>query len=252
MVAELESANGCDSILQMSTMQSLLEDAGLTLADLLSSFFQVYTFDMSSDLGIDGTMPTTVVGAFIAGDGYNIYLADDFLAVPSTVYQYEYTDKGTTDTFILGFDLSTGDSAVPYCYAHIPGMDGLDNNYRMDKWDGHLRITATTPENEIWLIKNTPKIYVLEIPRIGDGPGPMKLVGESENLADNNSYITGARFVGDKAYITTNADAWVEKETNEFVVVDLSVHSDPHVVGNLEVSSFGSSQTRLFASLSTV
>jgi uncharacterized secreted protein with C-terminal beta-propeller domain len=107
----------------------------------------------------------------------------------------------------------------------------------MDKWDGHLRITATTPETDIWLTKNTPKIYVLEIPRIGDGPGPMKLVGESENLADNNSYITGARFVGDKAYITTNANAWAEKETNEFVVVDLSVHSDPHVVGNLGVSS---------------
>jgi hypothetical protein len=128
MVAELESANGCDSILQMSTMQSLLEDAGLTLADLLSSFFQVYTFDMSSDFGVDGTIPSTVAGAFIAGYGYNIYLADDFLAVPSTVYQYDYTTgKDTTDTFILGFDLSTGDSAVPHCYAHIPGS--LDNNY---------------------------------------------------------------------------------------------------------------------------
>ena len=249
MVAELESANGCDSILQMSTMQSLLEDAGLTLADLLSSFFQVYTFDMSSDFGVDGTIPSTVAGAFIAGYGYNIYLADDFLAVPSTVYQYDYTTgKDTTDTFILGFDLSTGDSAVPYCYAHIPGS--LDNNYRMDKWDGHLRITATTSETVNWTTKNTHKIYVLEIPSIGDGPGPMKLVGESENLADMTGYITGARFVGDKAYITANA--WAEKETNEFVIVDLSVHSDPHVVGNLEVSSFGSSQTRLFASLSTV
>jgi uncharacterized secreted protein with C-terminal beta-propeller domain len=109
----------------------------------------------------------------------------------------------------------------------------------MDKWDGHLRITATTSETVNWTTKNTHKIYVLEIPSIGDGPGPMKLVGESENLADMTGYITGARFVGDKAYITANA--WAEKETNEFVVVDLSVHSDPHIVGNLEVSSFGSS-----------
>jgi len=236
MVAELELVNDCSRIFQVSMMRSSIEGSGLTGADILGRFVQVTTFDTSTDFGVDGGIPPAVTGAFTAGYGYSIYLADDFLAMPSSVYKYNYTSgTDSTETFILGFDLSTKDRATPYFYGHIPGS--LGNNYYMDKWDGHLRIAAydyTVVDTVNWTTAFTNKLHVFELPSIEDGPGKMSLVGETD-LGDKDGLISGVRFVEDKAYVSVTS--W-SPEKSMFFIVDLSDHTDPNAVGRLNTSEY--------------
>jgi DNA excision repair protein ERCC-4 len=219
-------------------MRSSIEGSGLTGADILGRFVQVSTFDMSTDFSEDSSVPFTVAGAFTAGYVYSIYLADDFLAFPSNVYKYNYTSgTDSSSTFILGFDLSAEDRATPYCYGHIPGT--LGNNYYMDKWDGHLRIASSdyfVVDTVNWTTVNANKVYVLKLPNLQEGPGKMSLVGETENLTDENGYISGVRYIEDKAYIS--AYNWLDGQNNPFIIVDLSDHKNPHVVGKLNTTGY--------------
>lgn len=225
--AELEVANDCSRIVQVSMMRSSIDESGLTWIDILGRFIQVSTFDSSLDVGADD-IPLTVVGAF-TGYGYSIYLADDFLAIPSNVFEFNYSyDVISLETFILGFDLSTTDHVTPYCYGHVPGA--LENNYYMDKSGDYLRIVVS----EQSIVAYTHKLYVLGFPSNQEGPGKMTLVGEIENLTDGNGIIPGVRFVEDKAYIS--AKTLVPERINQFYVVDLSDPKNPSVVGHLNVS----------------
>lgn len=233
MVAELELMNDCSRIIQVSMMGSSIEGSDLTGADILGRFIQVTMFDVSTDFSAKDGMPLSVVGAFIAGYGYSLYLADDFLAVPSIVSKYNYSSgTDSAETFILGFDLSTN-LATPFCYGHIPAI--FSNKYSMDLWDGHLRIAAYD-----YFIVDTVnlreeyanKVYVFELPNIQDGPGMMSLVGETD-FADKDGRISGVRFVEDKAYIAVST--WWPQKKNMFFVVDLSDHKSPTVVGHLNV-----------------
>jgi hypothetical protein len=235
MVAELALENDCSRIFQISMMRSSIEGSGLTGADILGRFVQVAVFDASTDFSVEGVTPPAVAGAFTAGYGYSIYLADDFLAMPTSVYKYNYT-SGTEslETFILGFDLSTKDRATPYCYGHIPGT--LGNNYYMDKWDGHLRIAAydySIVDTVNWTVAYANKVHVFELPNIQDGPGKMTLVGETDLGDKEDGSISGVRFVEDKAYISVSS-GWPEKD-NPFFIVDLSDHTDPNAFGRLDV-----------------
>jgi uncharacterized secreted protein with C-terminal beta-propeller domain len=107
----------------------------------------------------------------------------------------------------------------------------------MNIWDGTLRVAATDDtilDTAYGTYTSTHKIYALEIPSFQDGPGLMTIVGETENFAEEiGYYISGARFVEDKAYIfTTNSSS----DESQFVVVDMSDPSNLRVIGNLEVS----------------
>lgn len=234
MVAELELVNDCSRIFQISMMRSSIEGSGLTGADILGRFVQVTVFDASTDFSVEGGTPPAVAGAFTAGYGYSVYLADDFLAVPSSVYKYNYTSAtDSSETFILGFDLSTKDRATPYFYGHIPGT--LGNNYYMDQWDGHLRIASydsSIVDTVNWTAAYANKVHVFELPNIQDGPGKMSLVGETD-LADKDGPISGVRFVEDKAYISVSS--WSPEKNNLFLIVDLSDHTNPNAVGRLDV-----------------
>jgi hypothetical protein len=234
MVTELELVNDCSRIFQVSTLQdsSSTDMSDLTVADfLLGGFVQVFSFD-SSSIDTNGDIPTSVAGSFTAGYGYSIYLTDDFLAFPSNVYKYNYTSmESTSETFILGFELSSNDGAIPFCYGHIPG--DLDGKYRMDKSDSHLRILTTEykgTDEVTWTSTYDRKIYVLEIPTT---PGHMILAGKSEDLLDEDSYYIGASlFSEDKAYVF--GDDYGDKK-NQFAVVDMSNDLDPSVIGSLKV-----------------
>lgn len=143
MVTELELVNDCSGIVQVSTMQdgSIDKMPDLTGSDfllgLLGSFIQLFTLDVSS---ADGDIPATVAGSFFPYHGYNLYLTDDFIALPSTIYHNYNSTTGSSDysTFILGFGLSGDGNFKPFSYGHIPGE--MHNLYRMDMKDGYLRI----------------------------------------------------------------------------------------------------------------
>ncbi|KAL3795470.1 hypothetical protein HJC23_000828 [Cyclotella cryptica] len=237
MVAELELVNDCSRIFQISMMRSSIEGSGLTGADILGRFVQVTMFDASRDFSGSSDIRLSVTGAFTAGYGYSIYLADDFLAMPTSVYKYNYTSgTDSSETFILGFNLPTNGSATPYCYGHIPGT--LGNNYYMDKWDGHLRVAAydySIVDTVNWTMTYANKVHVFELPDIQNGPGKMSLVGETD-LADKDGPISGVRFVEDKAYISVSS--WWPGKSNPFFVVDLSDHKNPNAVGHLNTSEY--------------
>jgi hypothetical protein len=86
MVTELKLVNDCSDIVQVSTMQdgSIDNAPGLTAPDfLLGSFIQVFTLDVSS---ADGDIPASVAGTFSPMYDYNLYLTDDFIALPLNIY----------------------------------------------------------------------------------------------------------------------------------------------------------------------
>jgi DNA excision repair protein ERCC-4 len=97
MVTALDNANGCSDIVHVSTMQvgSIDNVPDLTESDfLLGSFVQLFTLDVSSAAG---EIPATVTKTFSPSgfnlylNGYNPYLTNDFVALPSTIYNYNST-----------------------------------------------------------------------------------------------------------------------------------------------------------------
>ncbi|KAL7480963.1 hypothetical protein ACHAW6_006647 [Cyclotella cf. meneghiniana] len=226
MVADLELVNDCSNIFQVSMLQSSSDESDASMADMntvniLGRFVQVSAFDMTSDLGEDGDISIAVSGAFTPGFGGPVYLADDFLAVPIDSYGY---------SSIFGFDLSTEAGAVPFCYGQVPG--NIRDNYRIDMWDGHLRVATTNYVHSEGdrVSTHVTKMYVLEVPSIQGGPGMMSLVGEADISGD---VIHGTRFVNDKAYVYTSD--WTGYN-GMFQSVDLSDHLNPQVAGNLAIN----------------
>ena len=239
MVDELQLDNDCSHMFQISMMQ---ESAGavdnslsgnvdgntmpdLTGGILLGQFVQITSFDMSEDFGTDGIISTEVSGAFLQ-DGYlsSLYVTEDFVAVMSDGYIYDYQSGNYfSKTYILGFDTTTG-IALPFSVGSVPG--NMASQHAADVWDGHLRV-ATIEWN--WTdvnVTTSQKIFVLRLP----GPQDklvMEVVGEMELMDD--AFIYEVRFFDNKCYVETDGVG------NPFIIIDLSDHSDPHSVGELEV-----------------
>jgi hypothetical protein len=232
MVTEMELANDCSSIAQVSSMlEGSVDDAhDLTVEDFLfRSFVQLFTLDVSS---ADGVIPETVSGSF-SPYGFNLYITDDFIALPSSIYIYNSTTGSSSySTFILGFGLSADGDFKPSSFGHIPGE--MYSNYRMDKKDGYLRIMPSeyiSTDEVTWTSTYLSKISVLELPSTS---GAMSLVGESRLFGENGShYVSSSRFSGDLAFVS--GDDYKYENQLPFVVVDLSDPTSPKTVGSLKV-----------------
>lgn len=232
MVSELSLVSGCSNIFRLSMMQSSAEDVppDLNGRNLLNQFIQVTTFDSSSDFGEEGIIPMAMSGAF-AQEFPIFMMAEDFVAAASEGYIYDYsTEKSYTNTYILGFDI-TGAVAEPFTVGSVQGE--LNGKYSMDKWNGHLRLLT---HNTVWDVDSnftTPrnKIFVLRIPGQEVGSSVMQVVGESGTLLDRDDVLVYfTLFIEDKAYVSAAAG-----DSNLFIVMDLSDHTNPQVVG--EISS---------------
>jgi hypothetical protein len=250
MIALLNLEKDCSRIFQMSMMTSSIEESGFTGANLLNSFVHVFVFDMSTDFGVDGDIALSLAGAFTANSFSIMYLADDFLAISSNVYNSDYASRRLfSETFILGFDVSTNYRATPFSYGHVPGA--LDINYVMNKSGRYLRMT-TSDESIIdainWTSTYTHKLYILKLPSIKNGPGKMSLVGETEKLIDTNGLISNVRFIKDKAYVSTSSS----EQNNQFIIVDLSDHRTPKDIGRLKVRLRYHSHSSLFGCLLSI
>jgi DNA excision repair protein ERCC-4 len=232
MATELELVYNCSGIVQVSTMQdgSIDNARNLTGSDfLLGSFVQLFTLNVSS---ANGDIPATVSGLFTPSYGSDLYLTEDFIALPLNIYD--------DSIFILGFGLSADGAFKPFSYGHIPGE--ISNLYRMDKKDGYLRFAFGYIINDevTWATTYHSKIYVLELPST---PGAMTLVGESNLFGEDGHFVQSSRFSGDLAFLSGDD---YENESQFVVVVDLSNPSSPKALGSLQVRAHTSYLNRLF------
>jgi len=242
MVEELQLGSDCSHIFQISMMQEPKDGTNatgevdgndmpdLTSGNLLGQFVQLTSFNMSSDFGVDGIIPASVSGTFAQGDGWlsSVYVTENFVGVMTNGYFYDYeTGTSYSNTYVLGFNTATG-IAIPFCLGKVPGS--LVNQYAVDKWDGHLRIATS---DWIWNDMNftyttSNKIFELLLPGQSDGP-VMDVVGETEHLGNDYEFMLAVRFFEDKAYVVTYG------QSEPFFIVDLSNHTNPRAIGELEV-----------------
>lgn len=237
MVEEFDLLHGCSEIVKVSTLLDAsdpnLDVLDLTGADFLfGNFIQIFSLDTSLDFNADETIPSSVAGSFRPGYGYSMYMSEDFLALPSEIYKYNSTASTSSyETFIIGFDLSTG--VAPVCYGHLPGQfEG--SKHRMDKTDHEFRILTSqwSMDPESWASIYTTKIFTLSIP---SRYGRMELLSESEIFLDEGFFAAAILFSRDKTYLV--ADDWNYENKKKFIVVDMVGQMNPKVVGSLEIDN---------------
>ncbi len=133
--------------------------------------------------------------------------------VTTSIYRFEYTDKG------VNFK----------CRGKV---DGSINNQFSMSFDGeYFRVATTSTDVRVtadgivsnWTRNGSNNLYVLN--------DQMQLVGKVENLA-KGEHIESVRFVGDMAYVVTF------RQTDPLFVIDLSNPKKPTVKGELKIPGF--------------
>jgi uncharacterized secreted protein with C-terminal beta-propeller domain len=209
-------------------------------SDVIGTFVQLLSFDMSSDFNNDKTTSTKVAkifanvrGAFSSGWISSIYASQDFAATLSVGSKWNNnTGMWDQSTFTLGFDIN-GTAPLPFSYAEIPGLPL--NQYSADLYQGHLRVVTT-----VWFWSETMsnmmnKIFVLKVPKADGSEGPeMDVTGMTDHIGKPNKQVMSVRFMEEKAYIVTF------KRTDPFYVFNLTNPSKPQKIGKLEIPGFSS------------
>jgi DNA excision repair protein ERCC-4 len=220
-------------------MQSGESTMDSTYGNVLGSFVQVLSFDMSADFNNDNTPSTGVAeifanvgGTFSSGWVSSVYSSQDFAATLSVGSSYNNsTGQWDESTFVLGFDIS-GTTPKPFSYAELPGSPL--NQYSVDLYQGYLRVVTTKFFWNETTSSTTNKIFVLKVPETeGDSP-EMLLTGETGHLGKPNEQVMSVRFMDSKVYVVTF------ERTDPLYVFDLSDPSKPIKEGELEVPGFSS------------
>jgi uncharacterized secreted protein with C-terminal beta-propeller domain len=121
----------------------------------------------------------------------------------------------TTSIYKISID---GISIVPAASGEVVGW--LLDQFSMDEKDSYLRVATTTS----WTNQKNA-VYVLD--------SEMRIIGSVEGLAPEER-IYAARFVDDTLYLVTF------RQVDPFFVIDLSVPSQPKVLGQLHIPGFSS------------
>ncbi|KAL3761460.1 hypothetical protein ACHAWU_007419 [Discostella pseudostelligera] len=232
MLEELQlQLNGtCESIVQVSAMQSGDSTQDATNGNLLVAFMQVIRFDMASDF-IDGKVVISDVGGTLSSAWPYVYATQDFLAtITDGSYYNSTTSVWDAASFIIGFDISGDTTAAPkpFCFAEVSGSTSF-GQYSVDLFDGHLRVLTSEYFWSETTSNTTSIISVLKVPPpMSDAGTEMLLTGEI-SLELTNDSVVGARFMEDWAF--------VEPGVGPSHVYDLSNPSAPRDVGGLDTSS---------------
>ena len=148
----------------------------------------------------------------------DIYCNLDHLYIYSTVYGDSWYNGGfpwggideiDVSTQIIKVDLS--DDIAFSAYTEVNGM--VDDQYAFDEYQGNLRVATTVPG----------ELYVLN--------DELSVIGSVTGFARNES-IKAVRYVGDTAYVITY------KQTDPLFVIDLSVPTNPMILGEAKISGF--------------
>ncbi|MBI4258243.1 MAG: beta-propeller domain-containing protein, partial [Thaumarchaeota archaeon] len=97
------------------------------------------------------------------------------------------------------------------------------NQFSMDEYNDHFRIATTVGMVSRGMASGSSNVYVLD--------QDMKTIGRLEELAPGED-IYSARFMGDRAYLVTF------KKIDPLFTIDLSVPSEPKVLGLLKIPGY--------------
>lgn len=122
--------------------------------------------------------------------------------------------------------ISIGDGKIQYeAQGTVPG--GASNQFSLNEYDGHLRISTTVEgwriSNFVSNVKTQNNIYVLNM--------NLEIVGSVEGLAPGER-IYATRFLRDKCYLVTF------RQIDPFFVIDFSDPTNPTVLGELKIPGF--------------
>lgn len=176
----------------------------------------VATFEVGDDVAGPESLST------VAGVSGIVSASTSSLYVASTAWGnwWDPADERAT-TNVYKFDL--GDASVPLvAMGAVPGQ--VLDQFSLDEHDGLLRVATTR-----WTAGDAGSssgVYVLR-----QADGNLSLVGAVDRLAPGER-IYSARFVGDRAYVSTF------RQIDPFFVIDLAEPSAPRVEGELKVPGF--------------
>lgn len=183
-----------------------------------SELLAVVTFEVGDDVA----GPESVTS--VAGVSGTVYASTSSLYVAATAWGtwWDAADEAVT-TNVYKFDLGSVDVPLVSMGA-VPGQ--VLDQFSLDEHDGLLRVATTR-----WSAADAGSssgVYVLR-----DHGGNLSLVGAVDRLAPGER-IFSARFVGDRAYVSTF------RQIDPFFVIDLAEPSAPRVEGELKVPGFSS------------
>lgn len=220
-----------------------LHDDSIDLDDFLPHYEvneQIVKADYEDIVYNDGTNPNTFTTFYgidlsttevdmevVLGDsGYNLYVSENNMYLVGSVYYFWPESIIATDeepvyepkTAIM--KVAIGDGNVEY--KAIGYVDGYTlNQFSMDEYDGHLRITTTSGW---WGSEINNRLFVLD--------QDLKVVGKLEGLGKPGETIRSTRFVGEYAYVVTF------EQTDPFYVINVSDPTNPVKEGELEIPGF--------------
>lgn len=166
------------------------------------------------------------------------YVSDSSIYIYTTIYE------NVTKTEIMKISYAKG-KLTPGNSATVAGS--LYDSFALSEYDGHLRIVATIPANNITLLRkfgakegaisedhtvnsddvtiteNINALYILD--------SNMELTGKLTGLAPGEQ-IYSARFMGDIGYFVTF------RNTDPLFSVDLSDPANPEIIGELKIPGF--------------
>jgi uncharacterized secreted protein with C-terminal beta-propeller domain len=154
------------------------------------------------------------------GAGEKIYSSEKNLYVTKSKFNYEdKTDTSKRATEIYKFNLIDGKCKFQKS-GEVPGT--IINQFSMDESEEYFRIATT--DNSSWEQENnTNNLYVLN--------NELEIVGKVEGLAKGEK-IYSVRFMGNRAYMVTFV------ETDPLFVIDLSIPTEPKVLGELKIPGY--------------
>ena len=176
------------------------------MSDTSYSFTSFYGISLADDSLTPTNMTVMMGGAstmYVSSD--NIYITYPNWQMNSGTYTSIYRVS------INGLTLSL------QAQGSVPG--NTINQYSMDEYNGYFRIATNWYGTEA----QTNNVYILN-------PN-LQVTGKLEGLAENEN-LHAVRFMGDKGYLVTF------KQTDPLFVVDLSVPSNPTVLGELKIPGY--------------
>jgi hypothetical protein len=266
--AAFDGASACKHVVQISSMTSggqeltVQEKRTLNLFSnrgMLQSFVQITSLDLEQVTPADagtlknetlgtglGTVKGAAAGAFMAQYNPELYATASDLIMAGRGWRYDAKGQWDEYTYLMSFDLSQGEgegsglkAAVPKAIGEVTGY--LKNQFSMDMFDGeHLRVATTSFQkwervldlktNETqWMVttNSTSQVAVLK----DDANGNLDQIGFVGGLGPSED-IKSVRFIGERGYVVTF------RSVDPLYTLDLSVPSNPRVMGELKISGF--------------
>jgi len=180
----------------------------------------LYTMGIDlNNLSLDGLDVDTYIGggSTIYADRDSLYIA---MHANSSMWWGNWEDR----TDIFSFDLDSG-SIDFKAKGSVPGT--ILNQFSMDEYDKHFRITTTSwgTSNKTGEHTSLNNLFILD--------DSLKQVGSVEELAPGER-IYSTRMMGDKVYMVTY------RQVDPFYVIDTFNPREPQVLGYLKIPGYSS------------